>query len=354
MSRSTLSVFKPIVKAYCHPDQRAYLQDRDITENIAITNRWLSKGENRERRYCVLIDFSNAFSSLGHDFIRDYLRRAGLPEPLIRLLCYPLNTHHTIIVDGQQFEFISCQTGSRQGDALAGFVFIFILESLLARLRRVVLGNRNPDAAEHLRSFLRALAFADDLGLLLRRLLKGQWAEIVDIFEQFTRASNLQVNISKTFVVSNRSTFSGPEIAKFSESAWGDMSAQCVTMRKYLGIQVGFHASVRRIFQDAIAKFDSQLLFWQDQPLSFEYKFLVVNVFLHSLFSYICSLFIMPSDLVTYVNGRCLRFISRLPWTTGEADIVPNPFWFYNQLDAARSISVERCQHPQENPLRRS
>ena len=248
LSRAALYIWKPIVDDYCHADQRAYLEGRQITDNIEIANQFLQRPDNTRRKHVLLVDFSNAFSSLGHRFIREYCAAAGVPESLIRVLCFPLKTNHTIVFNGKRYPFVSCQAGSRQGDALSGLIFIFILESLLDKLRQIELGN--PEADAELRAMVRVLAFADDLAILLERLLKGQFPIIVELFQKFKRASNLKVNVSKTFIVANHNNFSPSELEKFNSTSWGDMTPNCCYVQRYLGLPIGYGGFAHRVWCD--------------------------------------------------------------------------------------------------------
>jgi hypothetical protein len=85
------------------------------------------------------IDFSGAFDSVKHDFIWKALERYNVGPQLIRYLkILYFDARSAIMNFGTTTGFFKLLCSCRQGDPVAAYLFILVLEVLLNRLRNTV------------------------------------------------------------------------------------------------------------------------------------------------------------------------------------------------------------------------
>ena len=305
-------VYSKAVDSFCHPDQTAYIEGRDICHNVSVVNDWIHSGkQNNLARWCLFVDFSNAFSSISHAFIKSYLEKINVPIEFRRLITFPLTTYHTLILNGRSFPFPSCQAGCRQGCPISAITFILLLENLLHKIRSLQLGRNgwNP----------RVLAYADDVVILLERPRKsnandGDFRKITALFCEFRRASNLTVNFSKTCIVPASGRWTQHFKSLFHGSTWGNQNLNFKLSETYLGLQVGADVTPEMAYSKAVEKFESAWLLWRAIPLTFQAKFIVINTFLLPIVGYIGQFLLLSKKHNNYINSLCFRFFTNFNW----------------------------------------
>ena len=320
ISKCILCVFKNVVHNFLHADQCAYVGNgqRLISHNIEVVNKFLHSrsGRNSEdnglQSHILFVDFSNAFTSLKHSFIRKYLAHIGIPDFFVNLLCFPLATDNTLVFAGSHSRTVSSTTGCRQGCPLAGPTFILILESLLYRLRNLEIGHGHDCTGRTLRHKPRCLAYADDIAMLLKSLMKGDLRKIVSVFSAFELASNLSVNIGKTHLVPTKARVAQRFYGLLRDTAWGDFSQNIRDREKYLGVLVGRNVKVKDVTEIALCKATEEITFWKNQNISFAQKVCVVNSFIYSKLEFICQFFILNDSDVNHLHAECRRLFTEL------------------------------------------
>ena len=146
----------------------------------------------------LLVDFSKAFDSISFSFINQAIEAFGLHPKIIEwinILMY--NFESIAMVNGNPPpKRIKLGRECRQGDPIAGYLFILCIEILLLK----VANN------QHIKSWTSAIGnkhicdgYADDLNIYLKlEGIEDQITQLLKIFKDFQDVSGLKININKT------------------------------------------------------------------------------------------------------------------------------------------------------------
>ena len=114
----------------------------------------------------LLIDFSKAFNSINHNFIRKVLASFNFGCGMIKWITLFFNDREAmILMGGHLTNKILLKQGVPQGDIISPFIFIIVVEILLIKIttskhiKGLTLGS----------SEIRAQTFADDTTLTISR-----------------------------------------------------------------------------------------------------------------------------------------------------------------------------------------
>ena len=157
----------------------------------------------------TFVDFSNAFPSVSHVALRSMLRTWLISDAFIDAImqCY---THHKVVIDlpSGQVSY-AVETGILQGDTLAPYLFVMLLDAVLDHSLTPGLGlplvpptrgtTRTRAFEDYQRErnskYLTELAFADDLIILTPNCLQGQMQ--FQNLQSAARDVGLEVNFKK-------------------------------------------------------------------------------------------------------------------------------------------------------------
>ncbi|GJX18639.1 RNA-directed DNA polymerase, eukaryota [Tanacetum coccineum] len=166
-------------------------------------------------------------------------------------------TRPSILINGSPSKEYSCHRGLKQGDPLAPYLFILIMESLHLSFNRVVdeglfKGIQLPGSLS-----LSHLFYADDAMFI------GEWSNenlsgIINILKSFFLASGLQINILKSQLLG---VCVPHQVVEQAASLIG-----CSIMSnkfRYLGVMVGEYSSRIKAWDDVILKLRSRLSKWK-------------------------------------------------------------------------------------------
>ena len=133
----------------------------------------------------VLFDFSAAFPSVSHDFLKTSLGLLGLPAHALNLInaLYDNNKCNRSF-QGKRYEGFSMEAGVRQGCPISPLLFAASVDILLRILNKRIQGCT-------------IKAFADDIGAVLQDWERDSpIAE--EVFNTFAEMSGLELNMKKT------------------------------------------------------------------------------------------------------------------------------------------------------------
>ena len=143
------------------------------------------------------IDFSKAFDSISFDYIENALKVFNFNQ---KTICWIntllLNFQSSILINGTPTPRINVGRGCRQGDPIAGYLFILCVEILLLKLSNST--NITPWTSKSGTTKLLD-AYADDINIFIKYTNPTtQINAVLNIMDEFRKLSGLSINVSKT------------------------------------------------------------------------------------------------------------------------------------------------------------
>ncbi|GKA33410.1 RNA-directed DNA polymerase, eukaryota [Tanacetum coccineum] len=223
----------------------------------------------------------------------------------------------SVLVNGSptlEFEF---HRGLKQGDPLAPFLFILIMESLHLSFNRAVeagifTGLRIDDALT-----ISHLFYADDaifIGEWSKENLKG----ILNILNCFSLLSGMSINLKKSHILGL-----GIRGSIVSEAA---ASLGCSVMKtpfNYLGIMVGGNMSLVKSWDETVHKLTKRLSKWKLKTLSIGGRLTLLKSVLGSTPIYNMSIFKVPKTVLNKMENLRRNFFQ----------------WYSRRIERLRGLS---------------
>ncbi|GJT39083.1 RNA-directed DNA polymerase, eukaryota [Tanacetum coccineum] len=225
----------------------------------------------------------------------------------------------SVLVNGSPTSEFQFHCGLKQGDPLAPYLFIFVMESLhLSVFRTVEAGIFTGIKIDSALS-ISHLFYADDAVFI------GEWTDsnlrsIIQMLHCFSLASGLKINLQKSNLLGVGVTGS-----LVNEAA---ASIGCSVMKapfKYLGVMVGGNMSKINAWDDMVGKIKSRLSKWKINTLSIGGRLTLLKAVLGSTPIYPMSLYKVPKTVLhemeslrrNFFNGvqGVDRKISWVKWT---------------------------------------
>ena len=186
---------RKLTNAVVDHDQLAYMEGRSLHEGHLLINRMLELGRaSKVKGLMAMIDFRSAFDSVRHDFIWKTLEKMNVGQGLINhLKTLYRNAKSAILNYGTQTAWFPLECSTRQGDPVAGHLFIIVMQVLLKKLK----ANLNPIVYKNF--ILSLIAYADDLTIFVES--DEQLKKAMDIITTFKNFSGLAVNVEKSEIL---------------------------------------------------------------------------------------------------------------------------------------------------------
>ena len=185
-NRVLLNRIRIPIDAKLRKNQAGFRTGRSCIQQIHILRR-IMEGANYQKipLYITFVDFMKAFDSIDREMMFSILRHYGIPEEIVEAVrVLYTNSTSRVFVEGEISDPFKITTGVLQGDVLAPFLFIIVIDyvsSLSAGnygyLTHKAIERKNPRAAQRDSSVsasaperkLNDLAFADDVALTRKR-----------------------------------------------------------------------------------------------------------------------------------------------------------------------------------------
>jgi hypothetical protein len=121
-------------------EQLSYLEGRMLQEGHLVVNKVLDLARKKNLTGLIAcVDFRGAFDSIRHQAIWDTRHKMNVGPHLISLLqTLYKNTNSSVLNFGVKTTFFDLERSCHQGDPVAIYIFILVLEVLLTRIRRVL------------------------------------------------------------------------------------------------------------------------------------------------------------------------------------------------------------------------
>lgn len=149
-----------------NPRQKGFVAEVGCFANVQILHELTC--QMKRGGVGVQLDVSKAFDTVPHEAIPVALKRKGIPQPIIDLICRSYENVDTTISHPNGGIEVALRRGVKQGDPLSPLLFNLVLEPLLERLEHMP-GYSLPESKN-----ISCLAFADDLFLFASDLQRAQ------------------------------------------------------------------------------------------------------------------------------------------------------------------------------------
>jgi endonuclease/exonuclease/phosphatase family metal-dependent hydrolase len=181
-------------------DQCGYISKRNLIDNIQKINNIFETTDISDA--CIpLLDFNKAFDSIDHDFITDALSTFNFGDRFISYLqALWHNASSSILINGVPSPPFRIETGVRQGDPIAGTLFIIAIEIFANCIRN----NQKISWVSNIYGSKIVISlYCDDIILFLKGHLSVKtFSKYLKIF---CDCSGMSINVTKSFVTNNTS-----------------------------------------------------------------------------------------------------------------------------------------------------
>lgn len=258
---------RPILNNIIGPYQSSFLSGRGTSDNSIVLKEivhFMRKSKKKKGYVAFKLDLEKAFDNVNWEFLSNCLHDFGFPNITIKFImhCVSLSTF-SILWNRNKLPNFKPTHGLRQGDPLSPYLFILCIEKLSIAINNAVLqGNWEPI---HITNSgpLSHLLFADDV-LLFTKAKSSQFRFVSDLFDSFSKASGLKINLSKS-----RALFSsGTPQAKINKLTSISGIRGTTSLDKYLGFPILKGWPKRSDFLFIIEKMQNRLASWKNKLLN--------------------------------------------------------------------------------------
>ena len=266
------------------PFRAGFRKKKSCTEQIHIIRRIIEQYHQKNKPIVMtFIDFKKAFDSIDREIMWKILRHYGIPEKIVTLIkCLYNGSTSSVRVNGILSKEFAVSTGVLQGDTLAPFLFVIVLDFVMRHtpatlgLQKIYGNTLLPD-----------LDFADDIVLLDKNEIEA--IEHFEMIESFAEEVGLKVNYDKTKIMTRNIENSRAEesnnilVMKLSE----DKKLEVVDDFKYLGAYIAnCHQDLKRRKGIAWSQFWKLITIWKSSEISLQLKLHLFDSLIISIFFY--------------------------------------------------------------------
>lgn len=190
--------FKSVLQNIISEDQKGFLKDRYIGENIRLMYDTLYYTQKLKLNgLLLLVDFEKAFDSINWSFIQNALIYFNFGENIRKwITVFYKNITSCVFINGQYSEWFKIFRGTRQGDPLSPYLFLLCAEILALMIKK----NKNIIGININGENVLLSQFADDTAFYLDGS-EGSFDSCMQILKSFALMSGLKINFDKTIAV---------------------------------------------------------------------------------------------------------------------------------------------------------
>ena len=193
---------RPILTNIIGPYQSSFLPGRGTSDNSIVLQEIVhfKRKSKRKKGYVAFkLDLEKAFDNVNWDFLHHCLKDFGFPDITIKLIMHCVTSPtFSILWNGNKLPPLKPSHGLRQGDPLSPYLFILCMEKLSVSISTAVSqGGWEPIRITNNGPQISHLLFTDDV-LLFIKARNAQIRFVADLFDRFSKASGLKINLSKS------------------------------------------------------------------------------------------------------------------------------------------------------------
>nr|GEV07017.1 RNA-directed DNA polymerase, eukaryota [Tanacetum cinerariifolium] len=286
--------------------QTSFLPNRQILDGPFIINELLARFHHKKQWAMVFkVDFAKAYDSIRWDYLENVLKSFGFGSKWCSWIHGSPHSGMASILDNEgptsEFQF---HCGLKQGDPLASYLFILIMESLHLSFSRVIDAGIFTGVRIDSPFMISHLFYADDA------LFIGKWSHdnlkgIMHMLRCFSLMSGLSINLKKSHLL-----VVGIPASCVHEAA---TSLGCSVMKasfKYLGFMVGGNMSLVKAWDDTVDKLKGRLSKWKLKTLSIGGRLTLLKSVLGSTPIYNMSLYKVPKTVLNLMESIRRNFFN--------------------------------------------
>jgi len=269
-----------------------FVENRGLLDSVVVANEVVDEVK-RKKENCIIVkvNFEKAYDSVKWDFLFYMMEKLGFCSKWIKWIrgCLQSSTISVLVNDSPTEEF-KPEKGLRQGDPLAPFLFLLVVEGLAGAVRQVESkGLFKGIKVGRKEISITMLQFADDTLFFCKETTQNVMV-LKSILRCFELASGLKVNFHK-------SRLAGIGVQPTTIHRYSTL-LNCGTMKvpfTYLGILVGGNQRRKEFWQGLMSKIRKRLSRWKGRHISFAGRATLIKSVLSVMPLFFISLFKMPS-----------------------------------------------------------
>nr|GEX01537.1 RNA-directed DNA polymerase, eukaryota [Tanacetum cinerariifolium] len=302
--------------------QTAFLPNRQILDGPFIINELLSWCKHKKQQAMVFkVDIAKAYDSIRWDFLEDVLTAFGFGPKWCSWIRGCLHSSMaSVLLNGSPSSEFQFYYGLKQGDPLAPYLFLLVMESHHLSVSRAIEAGIFKGIKIDSTLNLSYLFYADDAVFI------GEWSPsnlsgITNMLHCFSLLSGLSINLKKSNLLGV-----GVRSEYVKDAA---VNLGCLTMQtpfKYLGVIVGGNCTTSLAWEDTIGNLKARLSKWKLKTLSVGGSLTLLKSVLGSTPIYNLSIYKAPKSVLhsmeslrrNFFNGsQCNeRKITWIKWST--------------------------------------
>ena len=300
----------PVLPTIISPDQTAYVKGRFIGESTRLISDILEMADTENLSgYLFTADLEKAFDSIDHNFLIACLKKFGFGPYFINWAKILLNQNESCVMNGgTTTKYFTLARGARQGDPIAAYFFIIVLEIFF------ILARENSDInGLNILGFSYLLsAYADDTTFFVADL--DSIKALIKLFGEFSKFSGLKLN-QKKCEVCGIGVKKG-EVVALCGFKVVDLNTDSI---RVLGVHFSYNKAIchQRNFVDVIKKIEDVIKIWRLRNLTILGKICIFKSLAFSKIVYISYLSTVPSDFISNLELIHTKFI----WNNKAAKI---------------------------------
>ena len=313
-NRVMLNRIRPSIEKILRPNQAGFRPGRGTTELIAAIRRIIEGASAKQLPLIItFVDFRKAFDSVSRPMLFAIMRHYGIPERVVEAIArLYYGSKAKVFVNGDLSEEFEVSTGVMQGDVLAPYLFILVVDYVMSRSEENFgfeytkrLSPRYPGKR------IADLDYADDIALLESTIERA--TEFLRRVSEEALNVGLEINTDKTeCMIINPS-----EVKDFGPGSetvtLGGNALKVVHDFKYLGSKVASTGSdVGHRMSLAWTAFWELKKVWGSEWVSQRLKINIFKAAVISILLYGCETWILNQDHERQLNTfatRCYRKI---------------------------------------------
>ena len=310
ISKAIANKLKTVLPSIISHDQTAYVQGRFIGESTRLISDILDVTETFNiGGYMLTADIEKAFDSMDHIFLLEVLKKIGFGSYFISWIQILLKNNESCVLNGGvTSKYFSLQRGARQGDPIAAYLFVIVLEVFFIMIRsdKEVKGI---DIFDH--TFLLS-AYADDTTFFVKDIQSIR--RIFEIFDYFSIFSGFKLNKSKC-EVSGIGVMNGVQTALCNVK---NVNLKTDSI-KILGVHFSYNKTIyeSKNFVSVICKIENMLKAWKMRSLTISGKIVIFKTLAISKIVYISHMSSVPDCIISQLEKIHKDFI----WSNKKAKI---------------------------------